>query len=241
MLSNTRETQSFRSPQSACSTDGRGQAQPLTRRRLLMLLSMISLTSLMPGCAGIGRTTGAILSDGSWGECLEEHRNRSCALKAWFRREHNFSSQCNLRDFREGFIAGYMSILEGKPGCTPTVPPRGYWGWSGQTSEGQSQMSAWFAGFPYGVQAAKDDGVDQWSALELSPQFRQKYGLKPDNRSGAGQYSPIPHQQRNYQPYYSDSDGLQQAPVPPSQPSIIDLEPRVDADQNLLSPFPIVE
>lgn len=195
------------------------------------------LTATCSGCTGVNRTLSSVLSTGTASECIEAHRNESCARKAWFRREHNFCDQAYLNDFRDGFIAGYVAILDGKPGCPPAIPPKAYWGWASQSAEGQARMAAWFAGYPYGVQAAKDDGVNQWNALQLSPQFEQKYGMRSSS-SNSGQYGSPNGTQQYYDGSSTISPNAAPTPVTPSDSPMIDMVP--DAADSV-SPFPVIE
>ena len=143
-------------------------------RRCNLGVAFIALGSmcLLCGCTSVSSSIGSVFSGGCMSEAIELHRNRTCALKAWFRREHNFCDQPNLRDFKDGFVDGYVAIAEGKPGCPPSVPPKRFWSWAYQTPSGQSQMAAWYAGYPYGVQAAKDDGLNSHNHINLGPNFQ---------------------------------------------------------------------
>jgi len=158
------------------------------------LFYAIGAVCLLGGCTSFGSGLGSIFSGGCMGEAIELHRNRTCALKAWYRREHNFCDQAYLKDFKAGFVDGYVAIAEGKPGCPPSVPPKQYWSWAYQTPEGQAQMAAWYAGYPYGVQAAKDDGLNTWNHINLGPNFQ----TKPQNGSWGQQYN---------QPVWQGNDG----------------------------------
>lgn len=146
----------------------------LGRSGLLAACCTAGSLSLFSGCTSFSSGLGSIFSGGCLGDAIEMHRNRTCALKAWYRREHNFCDQANLRDFKAGFVDGYVAIADGKPGCPPSVPPKQYWSWAYQTPEGQAQMAAWYAGYPYGVQAAKDDGLNSWNHINLGPNFQTK-------------------------------------------------------------------
>lgn len=166
------------------------------RARIKLACLALSSLCLFSGCTSVSSSIGSLFSGGCMSEAIELHRNRTCALKAWFRREHNFCNQSNLRDFKDGFIDGYVAIAEGKPGCPPSTPPKRYWSWAYQTPEGQSQMAAWYAGYPYGVQAAKDDGLSNHNHITLGPNFQ----TKPQNQS----WNSVPF--RTYSPS-SDYNG----------------------------------
>lgn len=209
--------------------------QILSSRRLLAIVAV--LTGICSGCTGVNRSLNSILSTGTASECIEAHRNESCARKAWFRREHNFCDQPYLNDFRDGFIAGYVAILDGKPGCPPAIPPKAYWGWGSQSAEGQARMQAWFAGYPYGVQAAKDDGVNQWNALQMSPQFEQKYGMR-SGTGNSGQFGGPYGSQQYFDGPTTINPNAAPTPVTPSDSPMIDMVPDAAAG---VSPFPAIE
>jgi hypothetical protein len=86
------QARAFRS--TCCRTLGTGR----------LLAAVAVLTATCSGCTGVNRTLSSVLSTGTASECIEAHRNESCARKAWFRREHNFCDQAYLNDFRDGFI-----------------------------------------------------------------------------------------------------------------------------------------
>ena len=110
-------------PRLAYQRAGRAR-RPIGYWRVTTLLAIACAMTLQSGCTGVNSSLNSILASGSWNDHIEAHRNRSCATKAWYRREAYFCNQPYLRDFKDGFIAGYMAILDGKPGCPPTVPPR---------------------------------------------------------------------------------------------------------------------
>ncbi len=181
------------------------------RSSLIALTVALSMASLMTGCTSVNSSLSSIFASGCLSDAIELHRNRTCALKAWFRREHNFCDQPYLRDFKQGFIDGYVAIAEGKPGCPPTVPPKQYWSWAYQTAEGQAQMAAWYAGYPYGVQAAKDDGLNNFNHVNLGSTFLHKRERSP-GRGSSGQ--PFNQNESMRYPNF-DNEGI--VPMPSGQ------------------------
>lgn len=177
-------------------------------KHFLIILTLGS-SCLMSGCTSVRSSIGSLFSGGCLSDAIELHRNRTCALKAWYRREHNFCDQAYLRDFKAGFIDGYVAIAEGKPGCPPIVPPRQYWSWAYQTAEGQAQMAAWYAGYPYGVQAAKDDGFSSWNHVNLGPRFQKNPGQGNWNNQWNQPYSTM-----GAPGYYPDSGVIPMNTVP---------------------------
>jgi hypothetical protein len=136
------------------------------RRKIAALLSIVCVAG-MCGCS-TSASLRSLSSTGTWNDTVETLRNRSFSAKAYYRRQHNFGNQGNSKDFQAGFRAGYEAIADGKPGCPPAFPPREYWSWEFQNAEGQSRTAAWFAGYPHGVQAAREEGVNQWARLQGS-------------------------------------------------------------------------
>jgi hypothetical protein len=124
----------------------------------------IVLSLGISGCSTVGGLK-SIASSGTINDTVETLRNKSYSARAYYRRQHNFANVAYPRDFQAGFRAGFEAIADGKPGCPPTFPPKQYWGWEFQSVEGQSRTAAWFAGYPYGVQAARDEGVTGWNHL----------------------------------------------------------------------------
>lgn len=138
------------------------------RRRLIAVLSVVLTTGLC-GCTSVS-SLRSIASSGTWNDTVEMLRNRSYSAKAWHRRSQNFVNSQYPRDVQAGFRAGYEAIAEGKPGCPPSFPPKEYWSWEFQSAQGQGRIAAWFEGYPYGVQAAREEGVTQWNHLSGSSQ-----------------------------------------------------------------------
>lgn len=156
------------------------------RRRLIAALSIV-LTAGLCGCSSVS-SLRSITSSGTWNDTVETLRNRSYSAKAWHRRKQNFCDMQSSRDFQAGFRAGYEAIADGKPGCPPSFPPKEYWSWEFQSTQGQARIAAWFQGYPYGVQAARDDGVSSYSHLLSSSECGQcgSNGCGP-NGCGTGQ------------------------------------------------------
>ncbi|TWU54609.1 hypothetical protein Poly51_33280 [Rubripirellula tenax] len=147
------------------------------------------------GCtmtAGIGRQLKHT-------ECIDDfmigYRNRALAEKAWHCRKDQFCNQRNEREFRDGFMKGYMEVAEGGNACTPAIAPSQYWGWRYQSANGQGAVNAWFQGFPQGARAAEEDGVGHWSQI---------------GTSSAPQQAPVPMPAAAY----SNSDSSSTAPAP---------------------------
>jgi hypothetical protein len=216
------------------------------RRRLAAVLSLVCSLGLC-GCS-TSSSLRSLSSSGTWNDTVETLRNRSFSAKAYYRRQSCFGNQRYSKDFKAGFRAGYEAIADGKPGCLPAFPPKEYWSWEFQSAEGQSRTAAWFEGFPIGVQAAREDGLNQWSRLQSSkcggcssPTATGQCGCGQCGSVGSPSY-PLGsmgdqiHHQAGTVESYSDSSRDQfgsNQNVPQSTET-----PVTRSENNLLSPFP---
>lgn len=129
-------------------------------------ISLVGLT----GCS-MTSTACKSLSDP---ECIDEfmigYRNRAMAEKAWHCRRHNLCDKRHAREYKDGFIQGYMEVATGGNPCIPAIAPSAYAGWEYQCADGHNAINAWFQGFPAGIQAAEEDGVGHWQAIHIRPQ-----------------------------------------------------------------------
>ncbi|MCC6510764.1 MAG: hypothetical protein IT423_16790 [Pirellulaceae bacterium] len=88
-----------------------------------------------------------------------------------------------MDDFCAGYRQGFEDVAGGGTGCTPSFPPRDYWGWQHQSAEGQKKVSSWFAGYPHGARAAEEQGVGSWSQIQMSSGLQAQYvtaGMLPN-------------------------------------------------------------
>ena len=164
----------------------------LVRKRLAILLLASSATVPLGGCSAFTGLNNSWQYNGYWNQTMMGHRNKSSASKAWHCRKHHFCNEKYLREFSQGFRAGYMDVADGGKGCTPSFPPREYWGWKYQSCEGQARVAAWYSGFPHGARAAEEDGIGTWTQIQTSSAIQQQYsehGML--NVENSGMY-PIP-------------------------------------------------
>ena len=127
-------------------------------------LSLMLLSSV--GCRGLNHW--CLELKGCVSNHMVDYSNRALAEKAWIREKHQFSDQQHLKEFKDGFVKGYLDVAGGGDGCTPTLAPAEYWGWAYQTPHGQAAVGAFFRGFPYGAKAGEQDGVGYWRAIPTS-------------------------------------------------------------------------
>ena len=154
------------SDDASISSPQRDQAGRPPHRRLnrfatsLLALGLIGVTVV--GSTGCRLSRNACRSLRSRTECIDEfmisYRNRAMAEKAWHCNRNQLCDKRYEREFKDGFIQGYMEVATGGDPCTPLVAPSTYCGWEYQCADGHNAVNAFFQGFPAGVQAADQDG-----------------------------------------------------------------------------------
>lgn len=160
-------------------------------RRQAAVVAVLALMSISTaGCSVVHNGFTALTNNNSWNDTVVVLRNRSYSAKAWHKRKHNFCNEKHQQDFCNGFRAGYEAVCSGSDGCTPAFPPSEYWSWEYQSGEGRARTSAWFTGYPYGVQAAEEEGAANWHQIQLSPNMRNQL----QNASMQSQYAGAPYQ-----------------------------------------------
>ena len=81
------------------------------------------------------------------------------AKRAWRRCQGCYYEVAEIGDFREGFIAGYLHMLNGGGCCRPTLPPRKYWSLCTRGEANHCRIVAWYNGWDSGVAQAQHDGM----------------------------------------------------------------------------------
>jgi hypothetical protein len=141
--------------------------------RRLLFTAAIACAAMGPGtgCSIVNGLSSALRHNDCIDEFMVSYRNRAWSAKSWHANKHRFCDQQHNREFEAGYRAGYENVASGGDGCTPSLPPRQYWGWRYQSPEGQAKVGAWFAGFPHGAAAAERDGLKHWGELRtMAPQ-----------------------------------------------------------------------
>jgi hypothetical protein len=153
------------------------------------------------GCLGVAMvsSTGCSMTSGVCqsfqpSECIDDfmvgYRNRTLAEKSWHWNKSRFCDERFKREFKDGFISGYVDVASGGNGCSPAIAPSQYWGWRYQSGNGQEAINAWFRAFPLGVQAAEQDGVGNWQQIRaqgvVTPQV-----VQATNEDEAGLSNPF--------------------------------------------------
>jgi hypothetical protein len=136
---------------------------------------ILGTSTFAGGCTALSSLQENLSYNDSWSEWVIGQRNAAWAARAWHLRKHHFCNEKYLDDFCAGFRAGYMDVASGSNGCTPTFPPREYWGWKYQSAEGQGRVAAWFSGYPHGARAAEEDGVGHFSQIQMSSTAFNEY------------------------------------------------------------------
>ena len=161
----------------------------LVKKRLALVLLVGSGTVPFAGCTAFTGLNNSWQYNGYWNETMMGHRNRSSASKAWHCRKHHFCNEKYLKEFSQGFKAGYLGVSDGGTGCTPAFPPREYWGWKYQSCEGQARVAAWYSGYPHGSRAGEEDGNGHWTQIQSSSSIQQQYAQNGMlNQSASGMY-----------------------------------------------------
>ncbi len=180
-------------------------------RRILAAGFLGMLLAGSTGCSMMKGLGKAINKSDCIDEFMIDYRNRAMAAKAWHCQKHTF--KCADQDgFREGFMAGYIEVASGGPGCTPCVAPQAYWGWRYQSAQGQATVNAWFAGYPMGVKAAEQAGIGHFQQIRTSSAYRQQpVAVVPTE---VNPEEPVAN------PFYSEEQ--------PPQPEMLHGEPEMD-------------
>jgi hypothetical protein len=137
-------------------------------RRLPYLFLIMAATLTCSGCTLFRSVNDYIQYNDGCDEFVLAWRNDVWSSQAWRARQHMFADRDQFYAFGEGFRDGYKDVASGSDGCPPAIPPRRYWSYSFQTPEGQAKVAAWFAGYPYGVQAAREDGAAGYRDIQIA-------------------------------------------------------------------------
>lgn len=127
------------------------------------------------GCTLVHNFAETMRYSDVWNDAASKFRHSSMSSKSWHRHKHQFCNEACLDDFCAGFRQGYEDVAGGSNGCTPAFPPRDYWGWKYQSAEGQKKVASWFAGYPHGARAAEEEGVGNWSQIQMSSTLQSQY------------------------------------------------------------------
>lgn len=114
------------------------------------------LLPLLAGCAGLSYCREEVALRGVIHHALQRERLPSLPPKY---RQH----------FKNGWKQAYYNISKGADPCPPSTPPEQYWTTKFQNVDGGRKISAWFAGYQRGVEAAQRDCRHVYSKVPLGP------------------------------------------------------------------------
>lgn len=136
--------------------------------KLNCLLLTLAATASLAGCSSFNDEVDRFILD---------KRNCVLAHSAWLAMKSYYGDIECRHDFGKGFRAGYRDVASGGDGCQPTLPPRCYWSVCYQTPDGHCRIMAWFDGFTHGAVAARQDGIDAFSQIPISPTARENFRI----------------------------------------------------------------
>lgn len=207
---------------------------PRSRMFQAAALAVALLASGSTGCSLVHNFGESFRYDNTWNDAAMKIRSRSMSARNWHRHKNRYCNEACLDDFCAGYRQGYEDVAAGRSnGCTPNFPPRDYWGWKYQSAEGQKKVSSWFAGYPHGARAAEEEGVGNWSQIQMSSNLQAQFvaaGKLPNQghavypitevRGGPAVGSPtpagVPLSANGQMPAAAAPQGVPAAPVPTS-------------------------
>lgn len=184
------------------------RSQKLLARSIAQAFTATCVAVMVFSATGCSLTSGACRAVKQH-DCLDDfmigYRNQVLAARAWHENKHCHANRGNQRDFKAGFMQGYIDVAKGGNGCAPSVAPESYWGWKYQSADGQNGVNAWFAGYPLGAQLAEQDGVNQWSNIRPTganaPQQKQAVYVPPVLPDASNSENPF-YDERNFDQRY---------------------------------------
>ncbi|MDA8745821.1 hypothetical protein N9N28_14420 [Rubripirellula amarantea] len=195
----------------------------------------IGASALSIGAAGLllCSSTGCTMTSGvcrAFGDnhlvddFMVNYRNKAMAEKAWHCQKDRFCNHKHAKEFKGGFIDGFMAVANGGNGCTPKVAPQQYWGWRYQSAQGNGAVSSWFEGYPMGVAAAEEAGIGEWSQVRTMGGLAPGAGMPASTVANPFYAQPVDSHQpyMDGQPYIEGQPIMQDAPYMNSAPVEID-------------------
>ncbi len=174
---------------------------------------VVALAVAASGCQSSGHFYEVF--DDCFAGC-HDHIEAKCA---WHRVSDCYCEVENYEDFRDGFIAGYIHVMNGGGCCRPTLPPRKYWSLCTRGPDNNCRVISWYNGWDAGVAQAHADGMGS-SPIVTAPEIyntNNPYPVElPEDLRRTSADGSIPRDGQRLQP---DGQGLQPfegdfAPVP---------------------------
>lgn len=126
-----------------------------------MLRSFGKSLVVVLACAASGCSTSCCY------ECIDNNvtgcHDHLEAKFAWHQSRRCFSEVEYISDFRDGFIDGYVHVMNGGGLCKPTLPPRKYWSLTTRGADNNCRIVAWYNGWSSGVAQAQRNGMGSGS------------------------------------------------------------------------------
>jgi len=196
----------------------RRSSSQLKRRAGLMVIIGASLLG-STGCNLLTSSVKVAAKDvHSWvDDSMSNYRDRTLAEKAWIRVRSEYRQHEYTNELKRGFIAGYQAVAGGGNGCTPPIAPSEYWGWKYQSPFGQAAVRAWFEGYPLGAKAAEEDGIGNWSRVQLNLRQPQEFQAIGEPASDSDSAPPQP---TILEPAATDSAAIPSPSDLPAVPSL---------------------
>lgn len=145
-------------------TSSANKSPNLTWRRMLLVALGATFCLPLTGCLNPNRphALGNVV-DGMY----SNFRERVWAHRA-FNQQYGHMPRKFREHFRKGFVEGYCNVCNGGDGYIPAMPPKEYWSYEFQSSDGAQCVSAWFDGFPEGVAAARQANAGKNADIYIS-------------------------------------------------------------------------
>lgn len=128
------------------------------------LFFLILLATFCAGCYSIEDGIDEFAA-----EQITAHRAR----QSWSQMDTVYCDLPYGSHFRDGYLAGFTSVVGGGSPCAPTLPPRKYWGVWYQNESGHGKTRAWFDGFAHGALAAEQEMGTGYGSLPISSTGQQ--------------------------------------------------------------------
>ena len=112
-------------------------------------------------------------------KCMEAVHNDKLACRGWRARKDCFAHEG--KDFRYGFLDGYIAAMHGGADvCEPVVPPQRYWSSAGCRGRDCGVVASYYNGWGQGVAAAAQDGMASFAQVPLRARPKLEFpGLVP--------------------------------------------------------------
>lgn len=145
------------------------------------VLFLGGLSLLMCGMTGCGTVSYLSSTTRPMDSLFIGYRDHVWANRA-YNMAHRGQSRPLMSHHRKGFVAGYCDVCRGGDGYVPALPPDEYWSYEYQSSQGQECVRAWFDGYPAGVAAARQTGVDRFRDVYVSEEVKAAIAVEQNGR-----------------------------------------------------------